>query len=640
MGKKRNKRGTRGARKRRNAKKQPSLADMVATDLAAAGKRIEEADKRDRDAAGGVTRTDISDNYPEGFAESSTRIDFGPSTNVNEEVDAAPTIQANEEVTDLILGDGSNKAKPTKSWKEHSKTMLSLGDAANRYLETPERKSLKGNEPYMSDPVLMRRYLAMTQNYRDITESYLMHFRPDPRNTGVRANFMVWPGEENDIEETFGPECAPVWKRSLNNSQPFAFPQWWVQSRILDRRVEGLVEISKLTDHPMPEYVDDNGKGFRRATPTDIFAHLNEHPISQDLVNQTGLKRWEKNAKELIFPKDMPFRNMCVMLEWDDEQLKTHGKSNPGIRLYNRYHNDQDGVGELGCPTSAYVKGKEDPVPLDFIYMDGFLWDGSRTEWEFEGKPYDMIWALCSGYIISHEHCPRNRSFVRVPLSVLLYCGDENGKPMFVRKEEEDGRPQTPWIVGDNHHAGLLDEIIRAIDNHRVTSVGLTRKQQRKRKAAANGVEENSGNESNNVIQLVQLNFQRVNMRQEVQQQTGHSKPTSVGGIGGHSWTLTTRVKVRGHERVKIRRGLKPMREDDRLWLAKQGYRVYHNAADVPAEDALRFSSRGKDGPDTGAWAAIKHKRVQEYEKGPEDGKLVKVIRVPNIDVANQVISD
>jgi len=552
----------------------------------------------------------------------------------------APTIQANEEVTALILGDGGHKTKPAKSYEEHADSFLAMAAASDRYLETPERKMLRGNEPYMTDRVLMRRYLAMTQNYRNITESYLMHFRPDPRNTGVRADFMVWPGEDGDIEETLGPECAPVWKRSLNNSQPFAFPQWWVQSRILDKRVEGLVETIKLTDHPVPEYVDDNGKGFRRATPEDVFAHLKEHPISQDILNQAGLKRWEKNAKDLIFPEDMPFRNMCVMLEWDDELLMKHGKSNPGIRLYNRYHNDSDGVGELGCPTSIYVKDKEDPVPLDFIYMDGFLWDGSRTEWEIEGKPYDMIWALCSGYIISHEHCPRNRSFLRVPFSVLLYCGDENGKPWFMRKEEGDGRSQTPWIVGDNQHAGLLDEIIRAIDNHRVTSVGLNRRQQRKRKAAANGVE-NSGEDPTNVVQLVQLNFQRVNMRQEVKKQTGHGLlPTSVGGIGGHSWTLTTRIRVRSHERVKIRRGLKPMGEEDRLWLVKQGYRVYHNAADVPAEDALRFVSRGKDGPDAGAWAAVKHRRIQEYDKGPEGGELVKVIRVPDIDVVNQVISD
>jgi hypothetical protein len=99
-------------------------------------------------------------------------------------------------------------------------------------------------------------------------------------------------------------------------------------------------------------------------------------------------------------------------------------------------------------------------------------------------------------------------------------------------------------------------------------------------------------------------------------------------------WTLKHRVSVRSHERVYIRRGWKPMKEEDRKDLIDRGYRVYQDDKDVSFDDARRIRMRGKSGPDAGHWVAVRHIRIESHEKGPEGTSNVPLVRVADSNVS------
>ena len=86
------------------------------------------------------------------------------------------------------------------------------------------------------------------------------------------------------------------------------------------------------------------------------------------------------------------------------------------------------------------------------------------------------------------------------------------------------------------------------------------------------------------------------------------------------------RWDVRGHERVRVRRGELPIEPADRANLLKRGYRVY-TEGEMSVEDTERLCARGKRLRQDKEWVAVLTSWVDHYVKGPEDTPLIPAVR-------------
>lgn len=85
------------------------------------------------------------------------------------------------------------------------------------------------------------------------------------------------------------------------------------------------------------------------------------------------------------------------------------------------------------------------------------------------------------------------------------------------------------------------------------------------------------------------------------------------------------RWDVRGHERVRFRRGAHPIPEKMHRDLTERGYRIH--LTEPCGEDLARMRERGIEWH-PGEWLAVLSSWVPNYVKGPEGAPLIPAIRV------------
>jgi hypothetical protein len=90
---------------------------------------------------------------------------------------------------------------------------------------------------------------------------------------------------------------------------------------------------------------------------------------------------------------------------------------------------------------------------------------------------------------------------------------------------------------------------------------------------------------------------------------------------------LSHRFPVRGHSRIRIRRGPLPLPAREKELLAKRRYSIY-TINPLSAEHAALLADRGIPGKKANEWMAILVSWVRNYEKGPEDKPLIPSIRL------------
>ena len=84
---------------------------------------------------------------------------------------------------------------------------------------------------------------------------------------------------------------------------------------------------------------------------------------------------------------------------------------------------------------------------------------------------------------------------------------------------------------------------------------------------------------------------------------------------------------VRGHERVRVRRGPLPLSEEDREALHARKYDIY-TLAPLSQRHAQLLADRGIQGKRTGEWMAILVSWVKDHRRGPDNAPFVPAVRV------------
>jgi hypothetical protein len=92
-------------------------------------------------------------------------------------------------------------------------------------------------------------------------------------------------------------------------------------------------------------------------------------------------------------------------------------------------------------------------------------------------------------------------------------------------------------------------------------------------------------------------------------------------------YELTYQFKVRGHERVRIRRGPMPLGPKDREILEQRKYTIY-TINDMRPEHSRLLLERGIPVKRSHEWLAILVSWVKDYTKGPDGMPFVPSVRL------------
>lgn len=95
--------------------------------------------------------------------------------------------------------------------------------------------------------------------------------------------------------------------------------------------------------------------------------------------------------------------------------------------------------------------------------------------------------------------------------------------------------------------------------------------------------------------------------------------------LGSRTWGLSHRFDVAGHERVRVRRGPKPIDGGLHAHLDDLGYELFFGP--VPDAHVARLEERGMRPKSDDEWMALKVTWIDGYVKGPESAPYVPAVR-------------
>lgn len=639
MGKKRKNRQKREAKKRRLAEQRrrqsvaqaelppkasqtPSMGDVAdAVDmLSSAYDKIDDdliSDLYDEDTASSQI---LTESFKQGYSADEL-------TDLMGELSPEALIEKlrNDELKGKLLAElsspGGQEVRPDSPWPRSEAEYVAM---------MRKRKMLRAsgqlNNPLsltkFEDPLLQSRWDALRADHLDAVDLYFDFFRVNKLNCHVTSNQDTNAGEPDDYRRIFtwdGRADAMDYGKdafvgTLKDAEVFAFPFWWYQAACDRYHIELMAEFSYDFEHPFPLV------GF---TSLEKWAETPQ-PSEEEMVRHKR-RLWNHNI-ENGFPEHLPFNQTFIGFE-DAGRVG-------GRLIYQRVDNQRGMVTEHGCPTAAYSPDGI-LVPLDCIYLRGFLLDGSRR-WAFGKEPdwdadehlakgSQMIWGLFHGYVISKEHCPNDMPFLRIPMVVPLYIEQMTWSDADENVTQHPSSAEMRWVYPLTTLASPIRVVLQAIDDHRVVQERKFNTRQKRKKRQLKAEDQ---------IEVRHRRYQRVQMRRGPPDMPKRKRQGNEESIV--SWTLKHRVKVRSHERVYIRRGQKPLKVEDRKEMVERGYRVYLSEHELTFEDARRLHSRKKLGPQHSHWVAIKDTRVKEHKRGPEDAEIIPLVRV----VDNEVLDD
>ncbi len=475
----------------------------------------------------------------------------------------------------------------------------------------------------------------------DPVSKYFEFCSIDARNVNVIGDFIndgVPIRLNNPSEQGTTPdEELATFIKTMRDAKIFAFATWWFEAAQTLWRV-------KL----FRSFTEDWSDPFVGEDVTDLTTWMQKNG---EAVANSGHeifdKNWAHNAS-IGAPTDMPFSTMFVGFERDQNR---HRRNN-GILVYQRHENQIHTIHEMGIPNFAYAPDREQPVPLDFIYIDGIMWDMSGDRWTFGTKDYPekrdagMIWLMCSGYVITDPYCPADKDYMRIPVAVPIFVHAFKGRHIFDFKEESSdevtSRAPTSWLTPNSYLPGPISSILTAIDEHRCVQSSFSLSQRKKRNKTNRDNNERVDPDDDLDLNITHKNYLRVKMSSSSKPSIPKISANDGGSLSGiiKKWTLKTRISIRSHERVKIYRGLKPIRDDDKKRLSRLGYTIYEDKNDVTRKDSQRLKLRGSGGPDLTHWVALKAIRIKEHERGPDGAPLTKVVRVADQNTATGSLRD
>lgn len=122
---------------------------------------------------------------------------------------------------------------------------------------------------------------------------------------------------------------------------------------------------------------------------------------------------------------------------------------------------------------------------------------------------------------------------------------------------------------------------------------------------------------------LLPMPYYIVPLRAKLIQERGRQAINRVGRPRVYSH----RYDVRGHERVRIERGVLPLDPKKEKKLLKRGYRIYTNRDHIKRDDFARMLERKVPLLRTGEWVAILVSWVESFVKGPPDAPYIPAVR-------------
>lgn len=161
-----------------------------------------------------------------------------------------------------------------------------------------------------------------------------------------------------------------------------------------------------------------------------------------------------------------------------------------------------------------------------------------------------------------------------------------------------------PWITQGTHH--LLSSYRKFIEE---TTYTATQKYERSKEAKK--VRSVFMPRPYYVVKLTS------SVIEEQQRKPGHQQ----------SYRYSYRFDVRGHERIRVRRGRLPLDPKSEAKLRKSGYQIFVNQ--ITDEFIAKLFQRHITPKSPDEWIAVKSSWIDSYQKGPDDAPYVPAVRTP-----------
>lgn len=173
------------------------------------------------------------------------------------------------------------------------------------------------------------------------------------------------------------------------------------------------------------------------------------------------------------------------------------------------------------------------------------------------------------------------------------------------------------WTQALTFDASVLDALAAMVDEHKVlVREAATERQRMIARAGAKGAPRE--------VRPVLPPFYACPLRDEVvdEHMRGQAARVPRNVQWSHRWD------VRGHERVRVKRGALPIDPKLEAKLKARGYVVATWQSPLPRETAALLKHRGVDEPARDQWLAVKRYHVEPHVKGPEGKPYVPALRV------------
>lgn len=228
-------------------------------------------------------------------------------------------------------------------------------------------------------------------------------------------------------------------------------------------------------------------------------------------------------------------------------------------------------------------------------------WARSRVIFHNEASSSQFIGAELFGYLI----CEAEQQVYE--MVHVITEDDDYILPLAQRYSGVWGASETlgPWLV----HG-----LVSLINEHNTVTINNRPTQRMKLESKSSG---------RNARGFFPKPYYTLRMRRKVVDESKLPMPKSEG----KGSVLTRRYDRRGHERVRVHRGLLPITEKEEAKLLKSGYRFIHGRPG--SEDAERLAYRELAPKRSDEWMAIKVSWIDDTIVGDENLPYIPAVRVP-----------
>lgn len=353
----------------------------------------------------------------------------------------------------------------------------------------------------------------------------------------------------------------------------------------------------------------------------DTYAEAHDHLANlvrlgedDELDPEVGTDLILKRSREAPFPEQLPFDNTLLLYPWT-------GRKADGSRIDKSYSH-------VGPITGAGLVLEDHELEWRFgkpavasLRQQGQAWAVVGHLLCHDGEVYELL--RCTRLVIAGTNYPIDTSgsfdeliqrmeSLHPSARIDVHCG-------FAVTKLRDNSVSSMWASPLSMNPWALPAMIYMINDYKTLVLQSPKKGRTALRMATRKFAKRNG-----LKRFTPPHYYGIMLHDDVVFVSAVDRQFNPDGRSRYA---NFRSDVRGHERVRIRRGPMPMDPEERQKYLDRGYRLYEEQMDLDPEDDKRLRERGQTLKARGEWLALKVSWVDQYIKGPEEAPYRPAVR-------------